>query len=100
MEPAVKAVVRVGRPVVGSGLELAAVGGCGGAAAIPTLSAKGVGRQQPAPGAPVAEVAAAVTGLGYRLETSAFPADHNSVVSPLSIAYAFAMARAGAGGQT
>lgn len=65
--------------------------------AVPTLTVDGVARQQPAAGAPVGAVALAVAGLGYRLEGAA---EGNSVVSPLSVAYAFAMARAGAGGDT
>ncbi len=98
-----RTMTRAARPVLMASLAaglVAAVGGCGGAAAIPTLTAKGVSRQQPAPGAPVAEVAAALDGLGYRLATSAFPDSGNAVLSPLSIGYAFAMARAGAGGET
>jgi serpin B len=88
------------RWLVGAVLSVAAAAGCAGAPDIPTLTAAHVTREQPPAGAPVAEVARAITGLGYRLETSAFPAGENSVLSPLSIAYAFAMARAGAGGQT
>jgi serpin B len=64
------------------------------------VTVENVSRQQPAQNAPVGDVATAITGLGYRLASSAFPTGHNSVVSPLSIAYAFAMARAGAGGET
>src|SRR5215475_8208346 len=86
--------------LVGLGLVLALAAGCGGAPEIPTLTAAHVTREQPPADAPVAEVARAITALGARLDTSAFPADRNSVLSPLSIAYAFAMARAGAGGQT
>jgi serpin B len=88
------------RLFVAAGLVVATVGACGGSPAIPTLSGDNVSRQQPAANAPVGAVAEAITGLGYRLESSAFPAGRNSVVSPLSIAYAFAMARAGAGGET
>jgi serpin B len=89
------------RWLVGMVLVVAATTGCGGGATdIPTLAAAHVTREQPPADAPVADVARAVTGLGYRLATSAFPADQNSVLSPLSIAYGFAMARAGAGGQT
>jgi serpin B len=88
------------RWLVGVGLVMALATGCGGGPDIPTVSAAHVTREQPPTDAPVAEVARAVTGLGYRLETSAFPADRNSVLSPLSIAIAFAMARAGAGGGT
>jgi serpin B len=61
------------------------------------LRAAGVVRAMPGADAPVAAVAAGITGLGYRLgqgETG------NWVVSPASISFAFAMARAGAGGDT
>jgi serpin B len=88
------------RAVVSAGLVLAVAGACAANPSIETLRAGSVSRQQPAADAPVREVAAAITGLGYRLETSAFPAGQNGVLSPLSIAYAFAMARAGAGGAT
>lgn len=91
--------MKVSRLAVAAGLVLSTAGACGGTGATPVLTA-GVARQQPAAGAPLATVAQAITGLGYRLETSAFSAGRNSVVSPLSIAYAFAMARAGAGGAT
>lgn len=77
-----------------------AISGCGGGVNLPTVTVAHVSRQAPAPGAPVADVAGALAALGYRLDTSAFPAGQNSVLSPLSIAYAFAMARAGAGGAT
>jgi serpin B len=87
-------------PVVAAGLVLAALAGCGGDAALRTITANDVSRQLPATDAPVGTVADAITAFGYRLETSAFPAGQNSVISPLSIAYAFAMARAGAGGET
>ena len=85
--------------LVVSALLATALGGCGGAAALPTLTAR-VERAQPARDAPVPEVVRGVTDVGYRLVGSAFPADGNAVVSPLSIAVAFAMARAGAGGVT
>ena len=88
------------RLVLVAGLVVATVGACGSSPTIPTLTADNVSRQRPAGNAPVATVAEAITGLGYRLTSSAFPTGHNSVVSPLSIAYAFAIARAGAGGET
>jgi serpin B len=88
------------RIALAAGLVLVTVGACGSTPTVPTLTVKNVSRQQPAQNAPVGDVAEAVTGLGYRLDSSAFPTGHNSVVSPLSIAYAFAMARAGAGGET
>jgi serpin B len=62
---------------------------------VPLLVAEGVTRQQPEPGAPVGTVADAVAALGYRMRTLA--QDGNWVASPLSVAYAFAMLRAGAG---
>ncbi len=76
-----------------------ALSGCGGQPALPTLTAQ-VTRVQPAAGAPVAEAVRGVTDLGHELAASAFPAGGNAVFSPLSIAAAFAMARAGAGGAT
>lgn len=85
--------------LVAAGLTLATVAACGGPA-MPTLIAGDVARQWPAADTPTGDVSRSVTALGYRLTGSAFPAGQNSVVSPLSIAYAFAMARAGAGGET
>jgi serine protease inhibitor len=67
-------------------------------AAVPTLTAEGVERAAPPEDAPVAEVAAGVTGAGHALAEQATAT--NWVCSPLSLAYAFAMARAGAGGET
>jgi serine protease inhibitor len=67
-------------------------------APVPLLMAAGVARQQPAAGTPVAAVAAAVTDLGYRMRTLAEPG--NWIASPLSVAYALAMVRAGAGAST
>jgi serpin B len=90
--------MRLYRTVVAAAAVLAAAAACGGTPAVPTLAAD-VARQQPAADAPVRDVASAVTSFGYRLQTSAFPTG-NSVISPLSVAYAFAMARAGAGGET
>jgi serpin B len=88
--------------VGGAGLVLAlGLAGCGGTAGIPAgpepLRAANVARIQPAADAPVSIVAAGITNLGYRLG-----AGHtgNWVVSPASIAYAFAMVRAGANGPT
>ncbi|HKT01660.1 MAG TPA: serpin family protein [Rugosimonospora sp.] len=76
-----------------------ALGGCGATQQrFPLTTAAGVTRQQPAAGAPVAAVAGSITSLGYELTTARGAG--NTVVSPLSIAYAFAMARAGAGGDT
>jgi len=63
------------------------------------LRAQGVAWERPAPDAPVGSIVTAVTNLGHEL-TRAAAHDGNVVVSPLSVAYAFAMARAGAGGTT
>ena len=73
--------------------------GSGGAPTLDSLTA-GDDRAWPAPGSPVADAALGVADLGYRLATSAYPQDRNVVLSPLSIAVAFAMVRAGAGGST
>jgi serpin B len=67
-------------------------------APIPLLMAAGVARQQPAADTPVAALAASVTDLGYRMRTIAEPG--NWIASPLSVAYALAMVRAGAAGST
>ncbi|GAA4446594.1 serpin family protein [Phytohabitans houttuyneae] len=67
-------------------------------AAVPTLTAEGVERATPPDGAPVAEVAAGITRAGHALAERATTT--NWVCSPLSLAFAFAMARAGAGGET
>src|SRR3954452_16203872 len=72
--------------------------GLDSSAPVPMLTAMGVARTAPDPSAPVAPVAAAVTGLGYRMRALAGPG--NWVASPLSVAYAFAMLRAGAGPST
>jgi serpin B len=64
------------------------------------LVAKGVARVRPAPDAPTAGVATAIGMLSHALGTAAARPDRNWVVSPLSIACAFAMARVGAGGTT
>jgi serine protease inhibitor len=66
--------------------------------AIPTLTAEGVERATPPADAPVAEVAAGITRVGHELAERATTT--NWVCSPLSLAYAFAMVRAGAGGET
>ena len=64
------------------------------------LRAAGVEREAPLADAPVDATIEGVTAFGYDLyRVSADPAS-NTVVSPVSIAYAFAMARAGARGET
>jgi serpin B len=88
------------RPFVAGVLVLATATACGSTPSLETLTAPGVQRQQPAAGAPVDAVARAIDALGFKLTTGAFRAGENSVVSPLSIAYAFAMLRAGAAGET
>jgi serine protease inhibitor len=67
-------------------------------APVPLLVADGVPRQRPAAGTPVATVATSIADLGYRMRTLAD--DGNWVASPLSVAYGFAMVRAGARGPT
>jgi serine protease inhibitor len=63
------------------------------------LVARGVVRESPTQ-APVKETVAGMTAFGYDLyKASADPAA-NTVLSPMSIAYAFGMARAGARGVT
>lgn len=73
----------------------AACGGAGGASRV--LVAQGVRREKPK-GVATGDVVRGVTAFGHALyEATATPAG-NTVLSPLSIAYAFAMARAGATG--
>ncbi|MET8139433.1 serpin family protein [Sphaerisporangium sp. NPDC005288] len=74
-----------------------AAAGCGGGDTR-VLTASGVGRETPADDAPVAEVVRGVTAFGHALHAAAADAARNAVLSPLSIAFAFAMARAGAAG--
>lgn len=102
-------------------LAAAAMAGCGGGGAdsvapVPAstfnavsevlsevLSAAGVSRVKPAKDAPVSEVVAGMNSFAaelYRVASAGDKAEDNLVFSPLSIAYAFAMVRAGAGGQT
>ena len=78
---------------------VAAVAGCGGKdAAAPTiLRAENVVRVAPSAEAPVAAVAAGISQLGYRLSQNG---EGNWIISPASIAYAFAMVRVGARGAT
>lgn len=67
---------------------------------MPLLRAEGVSRVAPSPDAPVAGIARAITAFGYELGRHGVEPTQNWVVSPASIAYAFAMARAGAAGET
>ena len=62
------------------------------------LRAEEVSREQPSPDAPVAELVEGINRFGYQLAPSA--ADKNWVASPVSIAFALAMIRAGAEGDT
>jgi serpin B len=64
------------------------------------MSIDGVGRATPVPGAPVDALSAGITAFGYQLSQVTAGPSKNWVASPLSIAYAFAMARAGARGAT
>ncbi|MGH4006966.1 MAG: serpin family protein [Pseudonocardiaceae bacterium] len=63
------------------------------------LSAQGVPREVPRH-APVEQTVAGLTKFGHDLYTVAGAPAKNTVISPLSIGYAFGMARAGAAGQT
>ncbi|MFC0533702.1 serpin family protein [Phytohabitans kaempferiae] len=63
------------------------------------LVTAGVPRQAPPAGAPTGAVVAGLTAVGYEVSRTAEPG-RNWVMSPLSVAYAFAMARAGASGET
>ncbi|HEX2772270.1 MAG TPA: serpin family protein, partial [Micromonosporaceae bacterium] len=65
-----------------------------------TLRAEGVSRLAPSPEAPVRELARSIAALGHELGTVSAEPGQNWVVSPASIAMAFAMARAGAAGET
>ncbi|MFC0528820.1 serpin family protein [Phytohabitans kaempferiae] len=67
-------------------------------AAVPTLTAEGVERATPPGDAPVADVATGTARLGHELAARATTT--NWLCSPLSVAYTFAMVRAGAGGET
>lgn len=63
------------------------------------LSAQGVSREVPQE-APVEQTVAGLTKFGHDLYTVAAAPAKNTVISPLSIGFAFGMARAGAAGQT
>ena len=86
---------------------LAACGsGDGGSGAGPAgatsdvVQVSGASRAEPRQGAPVDATVAGLTRFAAKLYRSATSPERNAVLSPLSIAYAFAMARAGAGGDT
>jgi serine protease inhibitor len=63
------------------------------------LVARGVARETPTQ-APVKETVAGMTAFGYDLYRASADPAANTVLSPMSIAYAFGMARAGARGAT
>ncbi len=93
----------VSRMMLG-GMAAVLVFGCASAAGpqtgLPELAAVGVQRQLPASDAPVGAVTAGVAAFGYALAKASAEPGRNWVGSPLSVAYAFAMARAGARGET
>jgi serpin B len=64
------------------------------------LNAEGVERATPGPDTPTGFVTTGLRDFGYHLNRLTADPSQNWVVSPLSIAYAFSMARAGAGGET
>lgn len=76
--------------------------GCGrGGAEIPALLvADGVERNQPPADAPVAAAVDGLTTFGHRIFEAAAKPGANFIASPLSLAVAFAMLRAGAVGAT
>jgi serine protease inhibitor len=74
-------------------------GGGGGVEVDPPLMAN-VAREVPAAGAPVDATVAGLTRFGYDLYREVAEPGENVVVSPLCVAYAFALARAGARGET
>jgi serine protease inhibitor len=64
------------------------------------LGADGVDRADPSPTAPTGLVTRGLIDFGARLDQITADRSKNWVTSPLSIAYAFSIARAGAGGET
>jgi serpin B len=76
----------------------ASAAACGGSEST-VLMAPGVGREAPV-NPPLAEVVRGLTAFGHNLYAAAAKPGSNMVVSPLSIACAFGMARAGAAGAT
>ncbi|GII80067.1 serpin [Sphaerisporangium rufum] len=78
---------------------MAVLAGCGtegGDARV--LTAPGVRRETPPPDLPLSDVVHGMTGFGHALYAAVARPDANAVLSPLSVACAFAMARAGARG--
>jgi Serpin (serine protease inhibitor) len=86
-------------PVAAVMVVAAALAGCGSGTQAPPamLRAENVSRVLPTADAPVSTVAAGMSQLGYGLGKSA---TGNWIISPASIAYAFAMVRVGARGAT
>jgi serine protease inhibitor len=86
---------------LGAALLLAATGSTavGGLPAPPQILVSGQ-RTAPPPGTPIEATVAGMTQLGYELARAHGAEQDNWLISPLSIAYAFAMLRAGAGGET
>ncbi|GAA3441148.1 serpin family protein [Planomonospora venezuelensis] len=76
-------------------LAVAALAACGGGPETRAITAEGVERENP-PGAPVANLQPGLAAFGHALFTAAAKPQANTVLSPLSIAYAYGMARAGA----
>lgn len=75
--------------------------GCARTEEAPALvSAEGVSRVKPTADAPVAACLDGLLAFGHKVFEAAAQPGHNFVASPLSMAVAFAMARAGAGGET
>jgi serine protease inhibitor len=64
------------------------------------LGADGVDRADPSPTAPTGPVTRGLVDFGAQLDKLTADPSKNWVASPLSIAYAFSMARAGASGET
>ncbi|GII00371.1 serpin family protein [Planobispora takensis] len=76
-------------------LAVAALAACGGVSGPRVITAEGVERETPA-GAPVRNLQPALAAFGHRLFGAVAEPGTNTVLSPLSIAYAYGMARAGA----
>lgn len=77
----------------------AAAAACGGPGEADVLVAQGVSREVPV-NPPLAQAVRGLTAFGHGLYAAAATPGANTVISPLSIACAFAMARAGAAGAT
>jgi serine protease inhibitor len=87
------------------GLAAVLVTTCAAAAGPATAAPRGyvtvdLSRAAPPPGAPAATVVDGLTAFGYEVSRRTADPSGNRVMSPLSVAYAFGMARAGAAGDT